>query len=391
MSKIRVDTVATLDESTSVPTATLTGLPARMTAAETNKANKGANSDITALNALTTAITIAQGGHGATTADGARSALGVTGRNRIINGDCSIAQRAAAAFGTATGGYAGPDRFYTANSASAGGQFTQSVGTILDGAITRFAIVQTVNTAIANTTSTNFWSGIVQHIEGYNCFDLVGSPVAVSFLFKTNVTGTFSVAVRDSTGSVSYNTSFAAVSGVPVKVSINVPAVPLAAVIPQTGGIGMQVWIGAINTGNNQAPASNVWNTGSYITVPSSTNWGATAGNYISLTDLQFEAGTVTPFERRNRAHELMLCRRYYYTTSVNWVCYQNAGNGYGTMLQHPVPMRASPSVVASGVSTINTTNGGVSADTINYWHSGSATASGVVQYSAIITFSAEL
>jgi hypothetical protein len=390
MSKIRVDTVATLDESTSVPTATLTGLPARMTAAETNKANKGANSDITALNALTTAITIAQGGHGATTADGARSALGVTGRNRIINGDCSIAQRAAAAFGTATAGYAGPDRFYATNSASAGGQFTQSVGTILDGAITRFAIVQTVNTAIVSTSS-GIWGGIIQYVEGYNCFDLIGSPVALSFLFKTNVTGTFSVAVRDSTGSVSYNTSFAAVSGVPTKVSINVPAVPLAAVIPQTGGIGMQVWIGAINTGSNQAPSSNVWNTGSYITVPSSTNWGATIGNYISLTDLQFEAGTVTPFERRIRAHELMLCRRYYYTTSVNWVCYQNAGNGYGTMLQHPVPMRASPSVVASGVSTINTTNGGVSADTINYWHSGSATASGVVQYSAAITFSAEL
>lgn len=317
MSKIRVDTVAAQDDSSSVTTATLTALPGRMTAAETNKANKGANSDITSLSGLTTAITLAQGGHGATTADAARSALGVAGRNRIINGACAIAQRTSAAFGTTTNGYAGPDRFLAVNAASAGGQFTQSQGTIVDNGVTKFAVVQTVNTAIVSTTSTNNWSGIMQFIEGVNCFDLVGSPVAISFLFKTNVTGTFSVAVRDGTGSVSYNTSFAAVSGVPVRVSFNIPAIPSGAVVPQSNGAGLDVRVGSLNTGTYQAPATNVWNTGNYISVPSATNWGATAGNYISLTELQVEAGTATPFERRNYGHELTLCQRYYETIAA--------------------------------------------------------------------------
>jgi len=355
MSKIRVDTVATQDDSTSVPTATLTALPARVTAVENGKAVKGANADITSLTGLTTALSIAQGGTGGNTADAARSALGVVGRNRIINGSCTFAQRGAtAAFATATVGYGGPDRFYAANSGSAAGQFTQSTGSIVDGGVTKASIVQTVNTAIANTTSTNFWSGIAQYVEGVNCFDLVGSPVAVSFLFKTNVTGTFSVAVRDSTGAISYNTSFAAVSGVPVKVSINLPAVPLAAVIPQTTGIGMQVWVGAINTGTYQAPASNVWNTGNYITVPSSVNWGATIGNYISLTDLQLEAGTATPFERRIYQQELALCQRYYQTGTGVLNGYSTVGTGNDVWVPFGTRMRATPTLTYAQNAMVN-------------------------------------
>lgn len=66
-----------------------------------NKAAKGANSDITSLSGLTTALTIGQGGTGATTAAGARTALGAyptTGGN--ING-------AVTATGAVTGGAGG--------------------------------------------------------------------------------------------------------------------------------------------------------------------------------------------------------------------------------------------------------------------------------------------
>lgn len=58
----------------------ITALQSGLSTANTNIANKaakGANNDITSLNALTTAITIAQGGTGATTAAGARTALGL--------------------------------------------------------------------------------------------------------------------------------------------------------------------------------------------------------------------------------------------------------------------------------------------------------------------------
>ena len=352
MSKIRVDTVAAQDDSTSVPTATLTALPARVTAVENGKAVKGANADITSLTGLTTALSIAQGGTGGNTPDAARSALGVIGRNRIINGACLIAQRASAAF-SALAGYGGPDRFLATNTAGAGGQFTQSQGTIVDGAVTKSAIVQTVNTVIASTTTANNWSGIAQLIEGYNCFDLVGSPVAISFLFKTNVAGNFSVSLRDSTASVSYNTSFAAVSGIPVKVTINLPAIPSGAVVPQTNAIGLIVSVGAINTGTYQAPASG-WNTGNYVTVPSSTNWGATIGNYISLTDLQLESGTATPFERRSRSEDFAACQRYYRTGTAVINGYSTVGTGNDVWVPFGTNMRASPTLTYAQTGMAN-------------------------------------
>lgn len=355
-------------------------------------AQKGANSDITQLTGLTTALSIAQGGTGATTADAARAALGVTGRNRIINGDCRIAQRGSISVTAGAGGlFGGPDRFKCINGAA--GQFTQISSSIVDpsGLVTRPAVRQTVDTAAGALTTTNYWNGIMQFIEGFNVCDLPGQLVNVSFLFNTNVGGTYSVALRDGSAAYSYVTSFVAVANTPLKVSFST-TIPTSASIPATNSIGLQVVVGALNAGTYQTPTPNTWVSGNYFTAAGAVNWGATAGNYISLTDLQLEVGAAaTPFERRSYGHELLLCQRYYYSTAVNWVCYQNAGNGYGTMLQHSVPMRASPSVTASGVSTINTTNGAVSASAINYWHSGSATASGVVQYSANITFNAEL
>ncbi|EJT0117236.1 tail fiber domain-containing protein [Salmonella enterica] len=53
----------------------ISGINTKVTALEDGKAEKGANNDITELNALTKAITIAQGGTGSTTKEGARTAL----------------------------------------------------------------------------------------------------------------------------------------------------------------------------------------------------------------------------------------------------------------------------------------------------------------------------
>jgi hypothetical protein len=185
--------------------------------------------------------------------------------------------------------------------------------------------------------------------------------------------------------------SFAAVANTPVKVVLPVAAVPLDAVIPSTSAAGYQIMIGTINTGTYQTSSLNGWQSGLLMTATGATNWGTTAGNFIEVTDLQIELGTqATEFERLDITDQINQCRRYYYTTAVNWVGYQLTGNGYGAMLQHPVVMRASPSVVATGVSTINTNGGGVGANNLNYWHTGSAAANGVVQYAANITLDAE-
>jgi hypothetical protein len=315
----------------------------------------------------------------------------VSGRNRIINGDCRVSQKATV---TATGSgnfYGGVDRFRAVNG-SGGGSFTQSrtSSMVFDG-VTRLAVRHQVVTAMTSSTGTNYWSGINQLIEGLNCYDFIGKPVVASFIFNTNVSGTYSVSLRDSTNSKSYVSSFAAVANTPVKVVLPVAAVPLDAVIPNTTAAGFQIMIGTINTGTYQTSSLNGWQSGLLMTATGATNWGTTAGNFIEVTDLQIELGTqATEFERLDVADQINQCRRYFYPTSVNWVGYQLAGNGYGVTLQHSSVMRANPSVTLSGVSSINTTNGGVTANNINYWHSGSATANGVVQYAASVAFDAE-
>ncbi|MDH2077140.1 hypothetical protein [Pseudomonas atacamensis] len=74
-------------------------------------AKSGANNDITSLTGMTTALSIPQGGTGAGTAAAARSALGVPGKNLIINGDFQVNQRGYGGGGTATSGLYTYDRW----------------------------------------------------------------------------------------------------------------------------------------------------------------------------------------------------------------------------------------------------------------------------------------
>jgi hypothetical protein len=293
-----------------------------------------------------TAVTdIAHGGTGAITADAARAALLVPGRNRIINGAVSLAQRTAFTFASGVSGYGGPDRYMAANS-NAGGSFTQSLSTLVDGAITKNCVLQTVNTALTDYSGNKYWTGITQRVEGYNCYDLKGQPVALSFLFRASITGTYTVAVSDSTVSQSYISTFAAVANTVTKVVVKVPAIPTAAVIPQTSGLGLSVIIGALNGATYQTAALNVWQAGNYLSASTATNWGLTVGATIAVSELQLEIGTeATPFERRSHALEQILCARYYQSGNSVTGGYSTTGTANITPYAFSTVMRVAPTL----------------------------------------------
>ena len=324
--------------------------------------------------------------------DGALSGF----RNRIINGACDISQRASISL-SAGSGYGGPDRFYVGNTA-AGGQFTQSPATLTIGGITKNTVRQTVNTAVTNITAGNFWGGIDQRIEGFNSYDLRGKQVAISFVFSTNVTGTYSVALRDGTGSQSYVTTISATANTPQRFVFSLPSIPAAASIPASNAIGLIITIGELNTGTFQTATPNAWQSGNFVTATGSTNWGATAGNFIELTELQLEEGSVaTPFERRSYGVELALCQRYYATVS-NAVAFSGnvtSTGGYFANYLLPVTMRTSPTLAATnlGASGFPTTVGTLSTQadsrTVNEARTANATQSGT--FGSSITASAEL
>lgn len=248
----------------------------------------------------------------------ARAALEVPdtlARNIIINGACTVQQRASLVVSNGVTGYGGPDRFISANQ-GAGGQFTQAASTLTFGGQVKDTVRQTVNTATTAFTTTNYWYGISQNIEGLNAYHLKDKPFVVSFIFNTNLTGTYSVAVKDGSGGYAYVSTFAAVANTPVKVTIAVPVISGAASIPRTNALGLSVFVGFLNQATYQTATLNSWLAGNFFTASTQTIWSATIGNFIELTELQVEAGTVaTPFECRSIESELAQCQRYFFKT----------------------------------------------------------------------------
>jgi hypothetical protein len=283
------------------------------------------------------------------------------GKNRIINGGCAVQQRS---FFTAsgTGGYGGPDRY---SISASNGTCVQQAGTITYGGVVRPAIVQTATVAATNLAGSNFWSGVRQFIEGYNCYDLLGQPIAISFIFMAKLPGVYTVALRDSLGTTCYVTTITvAAADTPQYYALSIPAIPAAASIPCSSAMGLQLWIGAQNVATFNTSTLNSWQSSSAVVANTAITWATTVNAYIALTDLQIEAGGVaTPFDRRNMAQEIAFCQRYYQVVGL-WVGIpvNTALSTFAAPLNW-TPMRAVPTQTLS-----LTYQGGANAGTINSW-----------------------
>jgi hypothetical protein len=215
----------------------------------------------------------------------------------------------------------------------------------------------------------------VQVIEGYHVADLMwgtsfGVPVTLSFWFRTNApTGSvFNVALGMFGAQAQYLTTVTAPPGTWQYQTISVPPPPNGTSFNSGTAGGVSVHIapyGLVQTGTG-------WNaTGNAFTTQGSYNWPGLAGNFIHVTGVQLEKGTVaTPFEFRNYAQELALCQRYYQVFGPgNTTGYSRFGAGtlnlaYQGFFAIPlqVSMRAAPTVFSnSAVSTFSVSSGGAS------------------------------
>jgi hypothetical protein len=290
---------------------------------------------------------------------------GYEGRNRIINGSCVIAQRTTVT-GASANTYGGPDRYQALNNAS-GGTTGIAQSSLTYGGITRSTVLVAVNTVPTTLTGTSYFGGIYQAIEGYNCYDMLGQPAVISFLFAGTIPGTYSVTLCDYSSTNTYVTTFNYTTANAVqKIIINIPTIPTTLNTPQTNGGGMFITIGTIATGTRMCPTAslNTWTTSAYLSAQGVTNWATSVSNSISLTELQFEVGTIaTPFERESVAVTFQKCQRYYETGSLYVFGCQIAPNAVlGTVFMQ-APKRAGPTyTVAYGsgnqVNTTPTING---------------------------------
>lgn len=317
-------------------------------------------------------------------------------RNRVINGSCQIVNVASLAVPNGVQGYGGPEMFFTINS-GAGGQFTQSQGSMVWEGVTLPTVRQTVNTPLTSLSGSNYWHGVVHRIEGFNAFDLLGKPITLSFLFNTNLTGTYSVSVRDAAAAKSYVTVFSAVANTPTRVSISLPAIPLSASLPNSSATGISISVGAQN---NEAFFTGIldnWQNGNFLS-GGGTTWGVTAGNFIELTNLQLEEGTVaTPFIRRSYQQELALTQRYFESSGIAGLVFSGnvtSGSAYYSSGKYKVTKRAVPTVVVTvdaALSFPNTPSTVLNSTIEGFRSNSTANATGVGEKAESFTANARL
>jgi hypothetical protein len=238
-------------------------------------------------------------------------------RNRIINGDMRIAQRGTSfPISGINSNYYYLDRWTTYSS----GTFTFSQQT-LTASDAPYQVGFTNSLRLTGVGTTTYYE-MLQFIEGYNIVDLrwgtsFGAPITVSFWLRSLCTAgsVLAVTIRTSTGSYAYNSPITITNPSTWQYyTITIPPPPNGTTgIGLTNGVGISLDIGPYGGGAGFAPTPNTWLAANYISVAGATNIIGTPGNFIEITGVQLEKGTVaTPFEFRPFAQELALCYRYF-------------------------------------------------------------------------------
>ena len=294
-------------------------------------------------------------------------------KNYIINGNFNVWQRGTSFVADSTNPLP-----YTADRWRTAQQFAVGALTVLKSTLSYGGVTYNSEKIVASTavvvSGESQCMPFYYKIEGSDAYSLNGKPFTVSFLFNTNVAGTYPITFTTSAdgglGNNTYCTTFNAVSGVQ-KITITIPAVNT---IGYTNGYGLRIIIGSVSS-INTTDITNTWlaNSHSIAHLANSFNWAGVVGNYIEIAQVQLEEGSVaTPFENRPYGLELSLCQRYYEAGgdswgggSSRWSGYTISGVSYVATTKYKVRKRISPTIVLSNEytygfsSTVGTVNGG--------------------------------
>ena len=260
-------------------------------------------------------------------------------RNRIINGDMRIAQRATsvAAFNTCTA-YNSIDRMYIYSPNTSGfvGQVAGSNG---------FQYMMKFGRT-SGTSNLGVFQ-LMYAIESANCIDLQGKQITFSFYAKaganfSSASSQITLAVASGTGTDQSPVSISTWPGI---------TYPIATTQVLTTTLTRYSFTGTV-------PA-NCTQLGFYISyTPVGT---AGADDNLYLTGIQLEVGsTATPFEQRPIGTELALCQRYLpvttsYASSNAGIAFANSATTFIAV----VPFQVTPRTVPTGATIATPSNYG--------------------------------
>ena len=309
---------------------------------------------------------------------GSQSAL--SDRNLIINGAMQVAQRATSVTGVTGDGYQAVDRWQ--NQSGSLGTFTMSQSTTTPDGF-GFSHKYDCTTADASPASGDFL--IFQHrIEAQNLQHLQygtsgAKSITLSFYVRSNKTGTY-IAELSHGDATSFNQQSYTINSADTWERKTLTYVGQTSnAINNDNGIGMFIhfWLGAGSTYSSGTLTQNTWaSTSAANRAAGQVNLADSTSNEWYVTGVQLELGEqATPFEHRSFGDELARCQRYYYQAggdalnSFAYKGYLEASQFVSATHQHPVTMRASPTLTKVG--TFNVTGvaqpTAVAATTVTY------------------------
>lgn len=213
----------------------------------------------------------------------------------------------------------------------------------------------TVTTPSSDLSGNNFNGRILTRLEANNVAGLGGKAACLSAVVNTNWTGNLAVSVRNAAGNRSY------VVDVPVETGVNAVVIPLTLEANTIGapsnGVGLSIDFGFCNEGALRGSSANngVWQDGALFCSDASTQWTKTSGNYLEITAVKLEEGTVpSAFEPNSYATDLAECQRYFYTEDdIFHTAYSDVV--FNFIIDHPfkVSMRATPVVTLKNLSGV--------------------------------------
>jgi hypothetical protein len=328
------------------------------------------------LSTTTQAITPSQGTVSWNTLDSnVQGDLGISFKNRIINGAMVIDQRNAGASITPTSNAYSVDRWYTSLSAASKFSIQQNAGSVTPPAGYTNYVGVTSLSAYSVLSGDNF--GLVQAIEGLNCSDLGwgtanAKTVTLSFWVRSSLTGTFGGVLTNSAYDRSYPYSYTISSANTWEQKSITIAGDTSGTWLTTNGVGIRVWFN-LGAGSTVSGTAGAWAAANYFAPTGATSVVGTNGATFYLTGVMLEVGTqATTFTTAGGSYgaELALCQRYFQKHTGDLFSSYGATINYLWWL-YKVTMRATPTVTGStGTSLI------ITVDAATNYSSGAAYAS---------------
>jgi hypothetical protein len=295
--------------------------------------------------------------------------VGLSFKNRIINGAMMIDQRNAGAAVTInssnTFAYC-PDRFQT-NQGGSGVVFSSQQ---VSDAPTGFVNSLRVTVSTAATPSAGQFVFCRQIIEGFNIADLgwgtaSAQTVTASFWVKSSITGAYAVFFINSAEDRSYFSTVTINSANTWEFkTVTVPGDTTGTWLTNnSNGIRFGIDLGS---GSNYQGTVNAWQSGWKQRTAGTVNFCQNTGATFQITGVQLEKGsTATSFDYRPYGTELALCQRYFISYGgqalfepfgVGTVIASTAAS---IQISLPVPMRTPPSSMTAVSPTSFTVNEG--------------------------------